>query len=353
MEALPEWVKIGFSAATGVFGERHTIHTWEFSSTGVTSSGRQKRKQTIVVVVVVVRSFLLAVVGVSVCWFLVNNRRTKNIGSRENSANFELEREALPKRFHYQELVVATNDFADDRRLGQGGSGQVYKGILIGLGRVVAVKRIIAKSEVSERIFINEAKIISRLIHKNLVQFIGWCHEKGELLLVYEHMSNGSLDTHLFGNRITLQWNERYKIALGLASAIHYLHENAEQCVLHRDIKSANVLLDADFSTKLGDFGVAKLLDPLCSTQRTVLVGTYGYLAPEYLHHGRASKESDIFSFGVVALEIACGRRTYLDNEGYHVPLVRWIWELYEAGDILNAADERLNMNFDEMEMRG
>ncbi|KAJ7966299.1 putative Kinase [Quillaja saponaria] len=290
--------------------------------------------------------------GVSFSYLFVTKRKSKKIGSRGNYEKFDLEREALPKRFHYQELLAATNGFANDRRLGQGGSGQVYKGILIDLGRLVAVKRIFPESENSERIFMNEAKIISRLIHRNLVQFIGWCHEKDELLLVYEYMPNGSLDTHLFGNRRTLQWNVKYKIALGLASALHYLHEDAEQCVIHRDIKSANVLLDIDFSPKLGDFGIAKLVDPRLKTQTTGVVGTFGYLAPEYFNHGRATKESDMFSFGVVALEIACGRRTYLDSEGYHVPLAKWVSELYVAEEILNAADERLNMDFDESEMR-
>ncbi|KAJ7958467.1 Lectin receptor kinase [Quillaja saponaria] len=307
MEALPEWITIGFSASTGNLA-----------------------------------------LGLSFGFLYVKKKRSKNIDSHGN----DLERETFPRRFHYQELVVATNSFANDRRLGQGGSGQVYKGILIDLCRLVAVKRIIAKSENSDRTFINEAKIISRLIHRNLVQFIGWCNEEDEILLVHEFMPNGSLDTHLFGNRRTLQWNLRYKIALGLASAMHYLHEDAEQCVIHRDIKSANVLLGRDFSTKLGDFGVAKLVDPLLRTQMNGVVGTYGYLAPEYFNHGKASKESDMYSFGVVALEIVCGRRTYLDNEGDHVPLLKWVWELYVAGDILNAADERLKMEFDESEMR-
>ncbi|KAJ7966298.1 Lectin receptor kinase [Quillaja saponaria] len=354
MEALPEWVQIGFSASTG-YGERHTIHSWEFSSTMdselVSGSSKKQKKTLLVVIVVAVCSFLLVALGVSFSYLFVTKRKSKKIGSRGDYEKFDLEREALPKRFHYQELLAATNGFANDRRLGQGGSGQVYKGILIDLGRLVAVKRIFPESENSERIFMNEAKIISRLIHRNLVQFIGWCHEKDELLLVYEYMPNGSLDTHLFGNRRTLQWNVKYKIALGLASALHYLHEDAEQCVIHRDIKSANVLLDIDFSPKLGDFGIAKLVDPLLKTQTTGVVGTFGYLAPEYLNHGRATKESDMFSFGVVALEIACGRRTYLDSEGNHVPLVKWVWEHYVAGDILTAADERLNMDFDESEM--
>jgi serine/threonine protein kinase len=223
---------------------------------------------------------------------------------------------------------------------------------LRGLGHPVAVKRIFTESKHLESLFINEVKIISRLIHRNLVQFIGWCHEQGEFLLVYEYMPNGSMSNHLFGHGETLPWNARYKIALGLASALHYLHEEAEKyCVLHRDIKSANVLLDTDFSTKLGDFGVAELVDPRSRTYTTGVVGTYSYLAPEYANEGRASKESDMFSFGVVALEIACGRMTFHDGE-YHVSLVTWVWELYLAGDILQAADERLCMSFSEEEMR-
>ncbi|KAM1021751.1 hypothetical protein ACFX2I_042809 [Malus domestica] len=266
------------------------------------------------------------------------------------SVNTNLEGLAFPKRFAYKELAAATNGFANNVRLGQGGSGQVYKGMLKDLGCAVAVKRIFAESEHHEKIFVNEVKILSRLIHRNLVQFIGWCHEQGECLLVYAYMPNGSLDMHLFGHGAALQWDFRYKIALGLASALHYLHEDVEQCVLHRDIKSANVLLDDEFSTKLGDFGIAKLMDPRFRTQTTGVVGTFGYMAPEYEKGGRASKESDMFSFGVVALELACGRRTFHDGE-LDVPLVSWVWQLYLAGNLLYAADERLDSNFDINEM--
>ena len=121
-----------------------------------------------------------------------------------------------PRRFAYNELVAATNGFADDRRLGEGGYGQVYKGFLSDLGRVVAVKRIFSDVEDYEEIFTNEVKIISRLMHRNLVQFMGWCHEQGEVLLVFEYMVNGSLDTHLFGSRRTLAWGVRYKVVLGM-----------------------------------------------------------------------------------------------------------------------------------------
>ncbi|CAL8176393.1 unnamed protein product [Prunus armeniaca] len=317
-KVLPEWVTIGFSTANGCARERISVQTQR-----------------------------------TICWLVVKRRKNRSDehGNDSNSvASTDLVWQALPRRFSYDELVAATNDFANDGRLGQGGSGKVYKGIIQDLGCTVAVKRIIPESEHYEKVFINEVKIISRLIHRNLVQFIGWCHEQGECLLVYAYMPNSSLDTHLFGSRTTLQWDLRYKIALDLATAVHYLHEDAETCVLHRDIKSANILLDYDFKTKLGDFGIAKLVDPRFRTQTTGVVGTFGYIAPEYANRGRASKESDMYSFGVVALELACGRRTYQDKE-FHVPLFRWVWQLYLAGNLLSAADERLDMNFVPNEM--
>nr|KYP35529.1 Lectin-domain containing receptor kinase A4.1 [Cajanus cajan] len=367
MQTLPEWVDVGFSASTGDHTERNVIHSWQFSSTlnstvsNNNSSGNNGTNHgsglSVVVLVVVVTCpmVLMAVAANVVAWVVIMKRRGNKGCSDDDEGGatlvkFDLDRAAIPRRFDYKELVAATNGFADDRRLGRGGSGQVYKGVLSYLGRVVAVKRIFTNFENSERVFINEVRIISRLIHRNLVQFIGWCHEQGEFLLVFEYMPNGSLDTHLFGEKKTLAWEVRYKVALGVVVALHYLHEDAEQSVLHRDIKSANVLLDTNFSTKLGDFGMAKLVDPRLRTQRTGVVGTYGYLAPEYINGGRASKESDIYSFGVVALEIACGRRTYKDGE-FHVPLVNWVWQQYVDGNVLDVVDEKLNQEFDLDEM--
>ncbi|CAN6582831.1 unnamed protein product [Malus baccata var. baccata] len=355
-KVLPEQVTIGFSASAAN-GERFVIRSWEFNSSldSVEVTIKQKGKKTkkaILITAVVACSFVL-MLGVTICCFCllgVKKRRNQNDGHAKHSNDLNLEKLAFPKRFSYKELVAATNGFEDDRKLGQGGSGQVYEGILQDLGCAVAVKRIFATIKNHEKIFTTEVKIISRLIHKNLVQFIGWCHEEGECLLVYSYMPNGSLDMHLFGPRTTLQWSFRYKIALGLASALHYLHEDAERCVLHRDIKSANVLLDNDFSAKLGDFGFAKLVDPPVRTQTTGVVGTYGYMAPEYAKGGKATKESDMFSFGVVALELACGRRSYQDA-GYHEPLFSWVWKLYLAGNLLDVADERLCMNFDKNEI--
>ncbi|XP_048140923.1 L-type lectin-domain containing receptor kinase IX.1-like [Rhodamnia argentea] len=351
---LPESVVIGFSASFGFFAERHSINSWEFTSNlddvdlpppppdkSPSKGENSKPRQLRILVVVPVACFLL-VISARYC-FIAGKRGEKHGYGALTDIDKEIG--ALPAKFTYQDLLTATNGFADDHRLGQGGSGQVYKGFLSHSDRMVAVKRIFAESRHSEKVFVNEVKIISRTIHRNLMPFVGWCQEEGEFLLVYEYMPNGSLDHHLFGARRSLPWDVRYSVALGLASALNYLHEELEQCVLHRDIKAANVLLDTNFSTKLGDFGVAKLVDPRFRTQMTDVVGTFGYLAPEYLIGGKATKESDMFSFGVVALEIACGRRSYEDG-GIRVLLNKWVWQLYLAENILGAVDEALGLGF-------
>ncbi|GMY33119.1 L-type lectin-domain containing receptor kinase IX.1-like [Fagus crenata] len=161
-----------------------------------------------------------------------------------------------------------------------------------------------------------------------------------------------SLDSHLFGKRSPLSWVVRYKISLGLASALFYLHEEWEQCVVHRDIKSSNVMLDSSFNVKLGDFGLARLMDHELGPQTTGLAGTFGYMAPEYIRTGRASKESDVYSFGVVALEIATGKRSVdLMGPNSNMGLVEWIWNLYGRGDLLLAVDGKLQTNFDEKQV--
>nr|DAD23777.1 TPA_asm: hypothetical protein HUJ06_025240 [Nelumbo nucifera] len=168
-------------------------------------------------------------------------------------------------------------------------------------------------------------------------------------------MPNGSLDSHLFKDKTLLTWKVRYNIALGLVSALLYLHEEWEQCVVHRDIKSSNVMLDSSFKTKLGDFGLAKLVEHEQGAETTeVLAGTKGYMAPEYTVNGKASKESDVYSFGVVALEIACGRRPVEPSAGQgRVILVDWVWELYGKGMLREAIDPRLTSTegFDEKQV--
>ncbi|XP_037491805.1 L-type lectin-domain containing receptor kinase IX.1 [Jatropha curcas] len=166
-------------------------------------------------------------------------------------------------------------------------------------------------------------------------------------------MPNGSLDAHLFGKKNPLPWSVRYKISLGLASALLYLHEEWEQCVVHRDVKSSNVMLDSNFNVKLGDFGLARLMDHELGPQTTGLAGTLGYLAPEYMLTRRASKESDVYSFGIVALEIASGKRAvdHIIKQENDMNLVEWIWELYGHGKLHLGFDKELYMDFDERQI--
>ncbi|GLT98030.1 hypothetical protein SLE2022_155590 [Rubroshorea leprosula] len=256
-----------------------------------------------------------------------------------------------PREFTYIELSKATKKFAEEEKLGEGGFGSVYKGFLRDSNTDVAVKRISRRSKQGIKEYISEVKIISRLRHRNLVKLIGWCHEK-ELLLVYEFMPNGSLDSHLFKGRSLLPWNLRFKIAQGLASALLYLHELGDFCVLHRDIKTNNIMLDSAFNAKLGDFGLARLADHEKGSLTTLLAGTMGYLAPECHRTGKASKESDIYSFGVVALEIACGRRSIEPRyDEDQASLVAWVWQAYGNQRLLDVVDKKLSTNFDMREM--
>ncbi|KAK6916277.1 Legume lectin domain [Dillenia turbinata] len=355
-QVLPDWVTVGFSSSNVLSTEKLSILSWEFNSTDI-KPGDGGKSSVVILVAFVVGGFLLAGVVVGALVFYLRKISEKIAKRKEEIAqNAALEREfeqsTGPRKFSYAELVRATNNFSNERKLGQGGFGGVYRGILSGLNAQVAVKRVSKGSKQGKKEYQSEVTIISRLRHRNLVQLVGWCHEKGELLLVYEFMPNGSLDSHLFGRKSTLSWPIRYKIAQGLASALLYLHEEWEQCVVHRDIKSSNVMLDSNFNAKLGDFGLARLADEAQGVKTTALAGTLGYMAPEYISAGKASKESDIFSFGVVALEIGCGRKTVeTKKQEDEISLVNWVWELYGNGRVLDAADRGLHMDFDEAQM--
>ncbi|KAK1351640.1 Concanavalin A-like lectin/glucanase superfamily [Heracleum sosnowskyi] len=357
-EVLPEVSTVGFTAATGPNGERAILKSWEFSSTLPVKNSSSSRKNLsgvkkikILVITTVFVGLLLSVITcLVIVWFRRRRVARKAAEASLNLISFseDLVR-AGPRKFSYQSLAVATYNFADERKLGQGGFGCVYKGYLLDLDIPIAVKKISRGSKQGKKEYIAEVKIISRLRHQNVVQLIGWCHDQGQFLLAYEFMPNGSLDSHLFGKRSALAWAIRYKIAIGFASALHYLHEKCEQCVVHRDIKSSNIMLDSNFNLKLGDFGLARLMDHELGLQTTGLAGTFGYLAPEYVKTGRASKESDIYGFGVVILEIVTGRRSS-DTPNDANPewgLVEWVWNLYGSEELLSAVDERLNMVFD------
>ncbi|CAA3020740.1 L-type lectin-domain containing receptor kinase -like [Olea europaea subsp. europaea] len=378
---LPEWVSVGFSAATGACFEKHNVKSWEFNSTlrNITSSpgspnrtdpsivpnisphpnypvnhGGKKMKGGLVIGLIIGPS-VLVIVLVLIGYSLWRNKNRKgNIDeiSLDITMDTEFERDCGPKKFSYGELVRATDNFSGEKMLGKGGFGAVYLGFLRDSNSYIAVKRVSRDSKQGPREYASEIKIISRLRHRNLVQLLGWCHEQRELQLVYEFMPNGSLDFHLFKEKSSLIWETRYKIARGLASTLLYLHEEWEQCVVHRDIKSSNIMLDSSFNAKLGDFGLARLVDHEKGSQTTVLAGTMGYMAPECVTTGRASKESDVYSFGIVALEIACGRKPIdVKAQGNRVRMVEWVWDLYGTGNLLEAADPKLCSDYNEPEI--
>ncbi|MFS7920638.1 putative protein kinase RLK-Pelle-L-LEC family [Helianthus anomalus] len=354
---LPDRVIFGFSAATGPLFQKNILRSWSFDSWYLDPNpdpedGKKNRVGLIVGLSVTV-PFVVILFVVLWRWKRTKSREDEDEGELDIEMNKDFEMGSGPKRFSYHELEESTGGFALQEKLGEGGFGGVYRGFLRESRTYIAVKRMSKTSKQGIKQYASEVRIISRLRHKNLVQLIGWCHEKRELLLVYEYMENRSLDTHLFKLKSLLAWGTRYKIAHGLASALLYLHEEWEQCVLHRDIKPSNVMLDSNFNAKLGDFGLAKLVDHDKGVQTTMLAGTLGYMAPECVVTGKASKESDVFSFGVVALEIACGRKPIDYNaQESQQRLVEWVWELYGTGKLLNAVDPRLGSDFEEEEIK-
>ncbi|BAF22805.1 L-type lectin-domain containing receptor kinase IX.1 [Oryza sativa Japonica Group] len=359
--ALPEKVAVGFSAATGSSFEQHQLRSWYFNLTLEQKQPTGQHSRGGVVAGATVGAILFIVLLFTMVAILVRRRQRKKMREEEEDDSegdpiVEIEMGTGPRRFPYHILVNATKSFAAEEKLGQGGFGAVYRGNLRELGLDVAIKRFAKdSSKQGRKEYKSEIKVISRLRHRNLVQLIGWCHGRDELLLVYELVPNRSLDVHLHGNGTFLTWPMRINIVLGLGNALLYLHEEWEQCVVHRDIKPSNIMLDESFNAKLGDFGLARLIDHNVGVQTmTHPSGTPGYLDPECVITGKASAESDVYSFGVVLLEVACGRRpmSLLDNQNNSLfRLVEWVWDLYGQGVVLKAADERLNNDYDATSM--
>ncbi|KAG8056338.1 hypothetical protein GUJ93_ZPchr0002g23499 [Zizania palustris] len=263
-----------------------------------------------------------------------------------------------PRRYTYQDLLSATKGFDPSLVVGSGGFGTVYKAVCPHSGVTYAVKRS-KQSRESYHEFTAELTIIADLKHPNLVQLQGWCAEKDELLLVYEFMSNGSLDMALHPcsedkHHVHLNWARRYNVAVSIACAVAYLHEEHDKQVIHRDIKCSNILLDSHFNPRLGDFGLARLKDPNASPRSTLAAGTVGYLAPEYLQMGKATEKSDVYSYGVVLLEICTGRRPIeraAPDSMNMLNVVDWVWNLHSRGKVLDAVDLTLNGEYDTGQM--
>ncbi|KAL7136261.1 hypothetical protein ABFS83_10G017900 [Erythranthe nasuta] len=248
--------------------------------------------------------------------------------------------------FTYHSLRSATQVFHPLNRIGRGGFGVVYKGVLRD-GTQVAIKCLSAASKQGTNEFLTEINTISNIQHPNLVQLIGCCIEGNNRILVYEYLENNSLTSALLVSNdkrvVELDWSKRAAICVGTASGLAFLHEDAEPSIVHRDIKASNILLDENFNPKIGDFGLAKLFPDNVTHVSTRVAGTVGYLAPEYALMGQLTKKADVYSFGVLLLEIITGRSSGKASFGEDfLVLLEWTWKLFKEGRLVEIVDPEL-----------
>ncbi|KAJ4813274.1 cysteine-rich RECEPTOR-like kinase [Rhynchospora pubera] len=287
------------------------------------------------------------------CFCFYKKRSHGRKKSESEEVNFEKNIENVDSLFiDLSILKSATNNFHVTNRLGEGGFGAVYKGVLPN-GQEVAVKRLSQSSGQGIEELKNELVLVAKLQHKNLVRVVGVCLGGQEKLLVYEFVLNGSLDTFLFDNerRPELDWIKRWRIINGVARGLQYLHEDSQLTIVHRDLKASNILLDSDMNPKISDFGLARLfhVDQTAYATKRV-VGTYGYMAPEYAMHGLYSIKSDVFSFGVLLLEIITGTANTGSFDGEHgEDLLSSVWEHWITGTIADIVDPVLDCPTNEI----
>ncbi|KAJ9563228.1 hypothetical protein OSB04_008388 [Centaurea solstitialis] len=293
------------------------------------ASGNPKK-----MIIIIIPAILGLVILVGLLFLIIRKRKRKQ--KETNGPIVDKDVLDLPM-FTLATLVVATNNFLINNKLGQGGFGPVYKGVLKD-GREVAVKRLSVSSSQGVAEFKNEVIFISRLQHRNLVKILGYCFEGQEKMLIYEYMPNKGLDLFLFHETKskTLGWLQRLHIVNGIARGMLYLHQDSRLRIIHRDLKAANILLDHDMNPKISDFGLARSFGGNETTTNTRrVVGTYGYMSPEYAGKGIFSVKSDVFSFGVLMLEIMSGipnRHNLIGNA----------WRLYKEGKALELVDSSL-----------
>ncbi|XP_059067075.1 probable LRR receptor-like serine/threonine-protein kinase At1g56140 [Cryptomeria japonica] len=321
----------------------------EFKATiGIESSSNNSRTRTTGIIIGV-----LVGVGVLLCLFLVlvrKNRKKRKFSSGYDSEDFK-NMDGKAHLLSLSEMKIATKDFDIENKIGEGGFGAVYKGVLQD-GNLVAVKKLTSTSGQGKREFLNEVATISAVQHRNLVKLYGCCSEEEERLLVFEYMPNNSLGQALFGSdlpKLSLDWPIRFNICLGVARGLAYLHEESRIRIIHRDIKPNNILLDEYLNPKIADFGLARLYDAAKTHISTRVAGTIGYLAPEYALRGHLTEKVDVFSFGVVALEVVSNR----SHEDRNMPdetvfLLDSAWQLYEEGRLLDLVDTSVLSSFSE-----
>jgi len=343
---------VGFSSSTGSIQSYHYILGWSFKVNGQAQQlaiselpklprrGSKEESKVLIVGLPLISLCLLIMVALAVV-HVIKRKKFKELLE-------DWEQDYGPHRFKYKDLSLATKGFRERELLGSGGFGRVYKGVMPISKIEVAVKKVSHESRQGMREFVAEIVSIGRLRHRNLVPLLGYCRRKGELLLVYDYMPNGSLDKYLYNKpRVTLNWSQRFRITKGVASGLLYLHEEWEQVVVHRDIKASNVLLDSELNGRLGDFGLSRLYEHGTDPHTTHVVGTLGYLAPEHTRTGKATTNSDVFAFGAFMLEVVCGRRPIeqVGGSGSEI-LVDWVYNCWKRGEIVEVRDPNLGTNY-------
>ncbi|EMS46625.1 L-type lectin-domain containing receptor kinase IV.1 [Triticum urartu] len=343
---------IGFSSSGGEVDSRHYVLGWSFgmnkpapliNSVKLPKLPQPKHQSKLLKIILPIASAIFVFAVGSMVILLVRRK----LRYAELKEDWEIE--FRPHRFSYKDLFHATEGFKNKHLLGAGGFGKVYKGALPSTKLEVAVKRVSHESRQGLKEFVAEVVSIGRIRHRNLVQLLGYCRRKDELLLVYDYMSNGSLDKYLYCDdpMLILNWAQRFRIIKDIASGLLYLHEKWEKVVIHRDIKASNVLLDSEMNGRLGDFGLARLYDHGTDMQTTHVVGTIGYLAPELICTGKATPLTDVFAFGIFLLEVACGQRPVNSNARANQPLlVDWVLEHWNKGSLAEAVDTRLQNDY-------
>ncbi|XP_020554002.1 G-type lectin S-receptor-like serine/threonine-protein kinase At4g27290 isoform X2 [Sesamum indicum] len=292
---------------------------------------------------------VIVMVLLVLCLFLyIWKRRSESKIRKGRYRGSNEEHSELPS-FSYSAILKATNYFSDDNKLGEGGFGPVYKGALED-GQEIAVKRLSSTSTQGIDEFKNEVIFIAKLQHRNLVRLLGCCIQGEENMLIYEYMPHKSLDVILFDRKrnVLLDWPKRFHIINGIARGLLYLHQDSRLRIIHRDLKASNILLDSDMNPKISDFGTARSFggnETSAKTRR--VVGTYGYMSPEYAVDGLFSVKSDVFSFGVLVLEIVSGKRNRgFSDSDYHLNLLGHAWTLYKEERSLELVDASLGKSF-------
>ncbi|KAJ4981875.1 hypothetical protein NE237_032712 [Protea cynaroides] len=298
-----------------------------------TTPEKQGTSSTGKIVAIVVPVAVAGVIIFSIFWYCLVIQKKKKDPSMENDGNTIRTTESL--QFDFNTVLVATSNFADDNKIGEGGFGAVFKGKLP-TGQEIAVKRLSRHSGQGAEEFKNEVVLVAKLQHRNLVRLLGFCLEGEEKILIYEFVHNKSLDYFLFDpeKSVELDWQRRYKIIGGIARGLLYLHEDSRLRIIHRDLKASNVLLDREMNPKISDFGMARIFgvdQTQANTNR--IVGTYGYMSPEYAMHGQFSVKSDVFSFGVLVLEIISGKKnSSFYQTDFAEDLISHAWRHWNAG---------------------